>query len=219
MPGVGVIMAIATTTISSAATATDTSVVVASATSMAAGRFIRVDDELMQVVQTYVSGTTVPVLRGREGTAAKAHVASAQAIHGLATDFPIPAQQTMVSYPVAGRARQITSITATTATLTLPPAGTDMLVILNGTSVITLTVPVPTTDMQGTELTIVGNGVAAHILTFTGGLSGAGSGYTLLTVNTSAPAGFKFIACNAVWVFCGGVISSGTTTKIAAVIS
>jgi len=190
-------MALVTTTLSSAVAVDDTSVVVASATSFDAGRLVLVDQEVMQVAQNYTSGTTVDVLRGMNGTATKAHVVTSNVSHGDATDFSTPAAQEIIGYQ-ASRATVISSITAT-GTLTLPKAGTDARVILNGTSVIALTIPVPTKDMDGTLLTIMGNGAAAHTLTFTGGLSGAGSPYDVVTTNATAPMAFTAIACNGLW--------------------
>lgn len=210
-------MALATTTASSAISATDVSIVVASATSMAAGRIIVVDQENMQVIQTYVSGTTVGVLRGRDGTAAVAHKSGVNVTHGLASDFAVPAAQASTTYPT-GRAVIVTSVSAT-STLTLPLAGSDMRVVMNGTSVITLTIPVPTKDMDGTTIDFVGNGVAAHLLTFTGGLSGAGGSYDIVTVNATAPVAFKVIAANGLWMtYCGPAIT-GTVTAITAAIA
>jgi hypothetical protein len=210
-------MALARTTLSSACTQIDKSIVVASATSLAAGRLVRIDDEMMQIAQDYVSGTTANVLRGRDGSAQVAHVASAGVVHGLASDFDNAPVQTAVSYP-APRVRQVVSITAT-GTLTLPPAGQDLMVILNGTSVITLTVPVPTVDMDGCELSIVGNGAAAHVLTFTGGLSGAGGSYDVVTVNATAPIAFKVVACNALWTAYAQIPIAGTVTNVTGTIS
>ena len=190
-------MALATTTLSSAVAVDDTSVVVASATSFDAGRLVLVDQEVMQVAQNYTSGTTVDVLRGVNGSATVAHVVTSNVTHGDATDFSTAASQEIIGYQ-ASRATVISSITAT-GTLTLPKAGTDARVILNGTSVIALTIPVPTKDMDGTLLTIVGNGAAAHTLTFTGGLSGAGSSYDGVTTNSTAPIALTAIACNGLW--------------------
>jgi len=205
-------MAFAETTLSSAVALTDKSIVVASATSVAAGRLVLIDQEMMQVAQDYSSGTTVNVLRGREGSVQSAHVVTARVVHGLASDFDAPAAQTSVTYPLV-RARQVVSITAT-STLALPVAGEDLMVILNGTAAITLTIPVPTTDMDGCELSLVANGAAAHVLTFTGGLSGAGSGYDAITINATAPAAFKFVACNDLWlVYCAPPMG-GTVTNI-----
>jgi hypothetical protein len=205
-------MALATTTLSSAVAVDDTSVVVASATSFDAGRLVLVDQEVMQVAQNYTSGTTVDVLRGINGTATKAHVITSNVSHGDATDFSTPAAQEIIGYQ-ASRATVISSITAT-GTLTLPKAGTDARVILNGTSVIALTVPVPTKDMDGTLLTIVGNGVAAHTLTFTGGLSGAGTSYDVITTNSAAPIAFTAIACNGLWNSFVATPMAGTVTNI-----
>jgi hypothetical protein len=205
-------MALATTTLSAAVSLTDNSITVASATSMAAGRLLLIDQEVFKVAQSYVSGTSVPVLRGQDGSVTSAHKVTANVTHGLASDFSNPAGQTMVTYPLV-RAVQCISITAT-STLTLPVAGEDLRVILNGTSVITLTIPVPTKDMDFCELSIVGNGAAAHLLTFTGGLSGAGTNYDVITVNATAPIAFKAIACNGLWVGFAAPALTGTVTNI-----
>jgi hypothetical protein len=172
---------------------------------------------MMQVGQGYSSGTTVPVLRGREGTVQAAHVVTARVVHGLASDFDAPAGSTSVTYPLI-RAVQIQSITATSS-LTLPQAGEDLRVILNGTAAITLTVPVPTTDMDGCRLTIIANGAAAHVLTFTSGLGGAGSSYDVVTMNGTGPVCFEAIACNDLWNPIVAVPLAGTVTNITATLS
>lgn len=193
---------------------TDNSIVVASATSVAAGRLIRIDSEWMKVNQSYTSGTTVGVLRGQEGSAVLAHNTTANVTHGLAADFSAPPLGVSAAATVpATRARRTVSITAT-STLALPSAGEDLFVILNGTSVITLTVPVPTKDLDGTELTIVGNGAAAHVLTFTGGLSGAGTSYDVITVNATAPIAVKVVAVNGLWTSIIATPMAGTVTNI-----
>ena len=205
-------MALATTTLSSAVAVDDTSVVVASATSFDAGRLVLVDQEVMQVAQNYTSGTTVDVLRGVNGSATVAHVVTSNVTHGDATDFSTAASQEIIGYQ-ASRATVISSITAT-GTLTLPKAGTDARVILNGTSVIALTIPVPTKDMDGTLLTIVGNGAAAHTLTFTGGLSGAGTSYDVVTTNSTAPIVMQAVAANGLWNSFVATPMAGTVTNI-----
>jgi hypothetical protein len=205
-------MALATTTLSSAVAVDDTSVVVASATSFDAGRLVLVDQEVMQVAQNYTSGTTVDVLRGVNGSATVTHVVTSNVTHGDATDFSTAASQEIIGYQ-ASQATVISSITAT-GTLTLPKAGTDARVILNGTSVIALTIPVPTKDMDGTLLTIVGNGAAAHTLTFTGGLSGAGTSYDVVTTNSTAPIALTAIACNGLWNSFVATPMAGTVTNI-----
>ena len=205
-------MALATTTLSSACAQGDVSIVVASATSVAAGRLIVIDQEEMQVAQSYVSGTTVPVLRGRDGSAQVAHKVTAAVTHGLASDFASPAAQTVTTYPT-GRPVIVTSVTAT-STLTLPTAGSDMRVVINATSAITLTIPVPTKDMDGTVLWIVSSTAAAHVPTFTGGLGGVGAGYTALTAGAGAQMCIQAIACNGTWNIPSAPGWTGTVTKV-----
>lgn len=206
-------MALATTTLSSAVAVNDTNIVVASATSMAVGRLIRIDGEELEVAKGYVSGTTIPVLRGRDGTATQAHVTTANVTHGTAADFAAPAPQTSTTYPVAGRARVITSVTATSS-LAAVPAGMDQVVMLNGTSVITLTIPAPTKDKDGDILYLISNGVAAHVPTFTGGLGGVGAGYTAFTVAAGAPLCIQVMACNGAWLVFSAPAWTGTVTKM-----
>ena len=205
-------MALATTTASGAITAQATFITVASATSIAAGRLIKVDDEFMKAGQGYSTGTQVPVTRGEHGTVQRAHVTGANVVHGDAADFSLPPAQTSpgLSYQWS---RRIVSISAT-STLTLPKMGEDLVVILNGTTVITLTIPVPTKDLDGCQLTIAGNGVAAHVLTFTGGLSGAGGSYDVVTVNATAPAAVSVIAINGLWYAPAAPAIGGTVTNI-----
>lgn len=205
-------MALATTTLASAVAKKDGEIVVASATSIAAGRLILVDQEMMQVIQSYSTGTTVGVLRGRNGTATEAHVVTANATHGDAADFDNPGAQAVTTYPTL-RPTLVQSITATSS-LTLPPAGTDLRVILNGTSVITLTVPVPTKDMDGAMLTIISNGAAAHVSTFTGGLGGAGTSYDVITNNAAGQMALVVFAANGAWNIPQGPALTGTVTNI-----
>jgi hypothetical protein len=213
-------MALATTTLASALAAADDYMSVASATSVTAGRLVRIDDEWMQVRQDYSSGTSIPVLRGRNGSAVVAHVITANVTHGLASDFSdAPAGASAAITVPSQRATRIVSITAT-GSLSLPKAGEDLRVILNGTSVIALTVPVPTKDLDGCLLYIGGNGVAAHTVTFTGGLSGAGGSYDIITVNASAQVLLgPFMAVNGLWLAAVAVPMAGTVTNITATVA
>jgi hypothetical protein len=210
-------MALATTTLSSAVAQTDVNIVVASATSVAAGRIVIVDQEIMQVASNYTSGTTVPVLRGREGSAQVAHKVTANVTHGLASDFALAGAQSEATY-LTQRPVLIQSITAATSTLTLPPAGCDLRVILNGTAAITLTVPVPTKDMDGCKLTIISNGAAAHVPTFTGGVGGAGSNYDAFTFNSTGTLALEAYACNGLWCMVAATPIAGTVTNITATV-
>ena len=210
-------MALATTTASGAITQNATFITVASATSIASGRLLKVDDEFMEVTQGYSTGTQVFVTRGKAGTVQKAHASGVNVVHGDAADFTVPPSQTSpgLSYQWS---RRIVSVSAT-GTLTLPKMGEDLVVILNGTAVITLTIPVPTKDLDGCQLTVVGNGVAAHVLTFTGGLSGGGASYDIVTINATAPAGISVIAVNGLWLAPFAPAMGGTPTNIIGTLS
>jgi hypothetical protein len=209
-------MALATTTLSAAATAIDKTITVALATSFAPLRIVRVDDELMQVTKDYVSGLLVPVLRGISGTAASAHPTTATVVHGLASDNLAPSAQAVVTMPYAPIWRRI-SYTGAANTLVLPAPGENVHVILNGTTADTFTIPIPTIDITGSRLLVSSNAVSQHVITFTGGLSGAGGSYDVITINATAPASFEAVAIDGLWQLI--VNPSGTLTNIAGVLS
>ena len=209
-------MALVTTTLAAAATATATNITVALATSFAPLRIVRVDDELMQVTQSYVSGVLVPVLRGISGTAASAHPTGATCIHGLASDNLAPSAQAVVTMPYAPIWRRI-SYTGASNTLVLPAPGENVHVVLNGSTADTFTIPIPTIDITGSRLLISSNAVSQHVITFTGGLSGAGGSYDVITINATAPASFEAVAIDGLWQLI--VNPSGTLTNIAGVLS
>lgn len=208
-------MAFAKTTLSSACSATDTQIVVGSATSMAAGRYVQINQEFMQVASSYVSGTTVPVLRGRMGSKTAAHVAKAQVVHGLTSDFTDPAFGGPSALQQTQRATIVEAVGAT-STLVLSPAGTDHRVILRGTSVITLTIPVPTKDKDGDMLILCSDGAAAHVPTFTGGVGGAGSSYDAFTFNATGALMLIVMAANETWQMVAAPALTGTVTNITA---
>jgi len=209
-------MALVETTLASAAAQADSQITVASATSIAAGRLIQVDGEIMQVTKGYVtSSVAVPVLRGRAGTAQVAHLNTARVIHGDAADWGAAGAGAVAQFAPAGRPRRIRSY-RTTASMDLPAPGEDLLVRLDSTA-FTLTVPVPTKDLDGCEVTFVGSAAAvAYVLEFTGGLGGASTGYETITWNGTGNLAFKVIAMNEVWnAFVAGGLS-GTATNILA---
>jgi hypothetical protein len=175
---------------------------------MAAGRLIRIDDEFMQVAQDYSSGTTVNVLRGREGSVQTSHLASVRLTHGLASDFSnAPAQaETTLGYL---RATRMVSYSAT-ATVTLPKAGEDLRILIYGTT-IALTVPVPTLDLDGCMMTFISTNASAHTITFTGGLGGAGGSYDVMTENGTGTGSFTVVAGNLLWNLHNG--TTGTLTN------
>lgn len=192
-------MALAETTLSSAVGANDRSIVVASATSVSAGRIFQIGGEILQATKDYSSGTTVNVLRGQMGTAQVAHPASERVVHGDAQDFGAGAS-TIAPYWGGGRVRRIVSYTGTTAqTCDLPRPGEDLVVIMNGSAINTLTVPVPTKDLDGCSITFMDATAAAHVITFTGGLGGAGGSYDVATFNGTGTNVLVVMACNELW--------------------
>lgn len=208
-------MAFAETTLSSACGANDKVLVLASATSVAVGRLLRIDDEMFKVTKDYDgTSTTVPVIRGQEGTAQLAHVVTARVVHGTAADWGANGAGSAVTYPPAGRSRVLTSITATPSTLTLAPAGVDQIVVLNSSAAITLTIPVPTKDKDGDFLFIVNNTGAAHVPTFTGGLGGAGTSYDAVTFNATGKLFLMALACDETWQSVCAPAMGGTVTNI-----
>lgn len=209
-------MALTQTTLSSAMAVGDSSIVVASATGIAVGYKIRIDGEMFQVTKGYVAGaTTVPVLRGQEGTIAAAHPASAKVLSGAASDtgWGTMAAGSPVQYPVAGKAVETLSYSASGA-ITLPQPGSDMIAYLNGTSVLAMTIADPGKALDGSRLSIRANGAAAHTLTFASGLSGSGSNYDVITMNGTGPISVDVVAVNGLWQSLVQTPMAGTVTNI-----
>lgn len=205
-------MALTRTTLSAAIGLGDTTITVASATGFLAGSWIRIDDEMMKVGWAYASGTAIPVMRGQDGTAVKAHAVTAGVVVGPGTDWTENPLQTPVQFPIAGRIVTIQSYTAAGA-IAFPKDGCDARVLLNGTVALAMTLAVPTVDLDGSILTVVGNGKAAHTITVAGGIGAAGAGYTVLTFDTGGQCCVQLIAANAVWVPLPSTMS-GTLTAV-----
>src|SRR4051812_47184333 len=126
-------MALTTTTLSAAVAIADNTIAVTSATSFVAGMFIKIDDETLQITKNYVSGTTIPVLRGLESATAT-HKSGANVTIFLASDEAGASAQTFTQWP-AVKARRMLSYSASGA-VTLPNPGEDMVAVFNGTSVL-----------------------------------------------------------------------------------
>jgi len=209
-------MALTATTLSSAVAQGDINIVVASATGFAAGNLVLVDQEVMRVRQDYVSGTTIPVLRGQDGSAQVAHKASAPAVTFLASDQAGPSAQTAVQFP-AVRARRVLNYAAAGA-ITLPNPGEDMVAIIDGTSTLAMTLANPTKDMDGCILTIVGNGKSASTVTYTAGFGNAGSAYDVITFQNAGQVSISALAANGIWVLLNTPIT-GTTTAVSVAVA
>lgn len=206
-------MALTTTTLAAAVGINDASVTVTSATGFAAGYMLRVDQEVMKVAQNYSTGTTIPVLRGVNGSASAAHASGANITSLLASDetYLQSPQTTGPQWPAAGWARTVASYSATGA-IALPAPGTDAIAILNGTNAILMTLANPTKDMDGSLLYIMGNGKAAHTVTYTAGFGNAGASYDVATYTTGGQNGTLIMAVNGIWVSLSSF--TGTLTAI-----
>lgn len=206
-------MALTTTTLASAVAVTGRSILVTSATGFAAGNMIRVDNEVMVITKEYVTGTTIPVLRGFDGTAQVAHPVGANVTTGLVTDWPFPAAGGPPIVYDARPARDGISYTASGA-ITLPSAGRDMVATLNGTTILNMTVAAPTKEMDNSKLFVVGNGKAAHTVTFTGGLGLVGATADVATFKADQSQGLEVIACNGAWVPSAAVAGAATLAGV-----
>lgn len=214
-------MAATYTTLNGAITADQILIRVTSGTGFGKGKYIKAADEwLLQTADADSNATTlIPVKRGQNGSQAKAHptgevvgVGTASNVAGAA-DFTGNQVNTETAYPLAGRQKRTLSYSAAGA-ITLPSPGTDMVAVLNGTGTEAYSVAAPTKDQDGDELTILCGGAGAKTITFTGGLSLAGTSYDVYTANAGAPTGLKVVACNGAWLMPVGVAMTGTVTNL-----
>ena len=206
-------MALTTTTLAAACSVNDKTITVASATGFAAGNLVKVDEEFFKVTTGYTSGVIIPVTRGLNGTAVVAHVSGANATTGLASDFATPNATVSVAYALSARRRKVVNYSAAGA-IALPTAGEDVIAIIDGTSALAMTIAAPTKDIDGSILYVAGNGAANHTITFTGGLSGAGTSYDVITVNATAPIVVMAMAINGLWNSMVATPMAGTVTNI-----
>lgn len=203
-------MALATTTLSSAVGVNDNAIVVASATSFLAGRLIRIDGEWMQVGQAYVSGTTIPVLRGRDGSVTAAHASSANVVHGLASDFANP--------PAGVQADVTTPVQPAFPVLSYSSAGaltpSQGIHIINGTNALAMTLASPTKDQDGQIMIVVSNGKAAHTVTLTAGFGANTTSSDVLTYHATQTQAAMWIAANGVWALFGQVAGAASVAGV-----
>lgn len=200
-------MAFTLTTLSSAVGVNDTTVLLASLTGLAQGGLIGIDKEVMKVVSVPSAATVpVPVLRGQEGSFNQAHPVSAQVKIGVVPSNLVAGDWTVASPGAPSIAqvpgafpRDIQSYSAAGA-ITLPRIGSDMVAILNGTSVLAMTLANPSTAQDGSRLTVVGNGKAAHTVTYSAGLGNVGATADVITFKADQSQAIDLIACGGFWV-------------------
>ena len=206
-------MAFNYTTFAAAVALNDKTVLVASATGVAAGSFIRAGFEMMQVTKDYTSGTTVGVLRGQDGTQQLAHTSGEFVSVGLATDFAVPGiGGPAVTYPNIPSSDYRTYALA--GAITLPSAGRNMVAELIGTGVLAMTVAAPTKELAGCRLFIAGNGKAAHTVTFATGLGAVGATADVATFKADQQQGIEVIACGLAWIPSANVAGAATIAGV-----
>jgi hypothetical protein len=209
-------MALTTTTLSAACNPTDVQISVTAATNFAAGNLVQIDNEFMAIANSYVSGTKVPVRRGINGTTVSTlvHPSGANATTGTGSDFASPNASVIAAYALSARRRRVTSYSAAGA-IDLPTAGEDVVAILNGATGFDYTVAAPGKDLDGSLIVILSNvGATSNTVTFTGGLSGAGSSYDKITFNSTAPVCVTAYAANGLWISPSAVAIAGTVTSL-----
>lgn len=195
-------MAITLTTLSGAVVVDQNTITVASATGCTAGCLVLVDQEEMQVQKGYpLSGqavTLIPVLRGVGGSVSQAHPTAAQVKFYLATDTATLPGQQAAPIAITAPARQRISYSAAGA-ITLPLPGNDGDAVINGTGALAMTLANPTTDMDGCRLTIMGNGKAAHTVTYTAGLGNIGATADVITFHATMAQAVTLVAVGGFW--------------------
>lgn len=206
-------MAFNYTTFSAAVAVGDRSVNVASATGLAPGVFIRAGYEVMQVTKDYTSGTNPNVLRGVDGTQNLAHNSGEFVSIGLGSDFPNPGVGgPAVTYPNIPSTDYRTYAAA--GAITLPSPGRNMIAEIIGTGALAMTVAAPTKDQAGCRLFVVGNGKAAHTVTFTTGLGAVGATADVATFKADQQQGLEVIACGLAWIPSANVAGAATIAGV-----
>lgn len=210
-------MAFTLTTLSAAVAVNDTAILLASLSNVQAGNLLGIGNEIMKVLSVPSSASTpVPVLRGQEGTAQLAHPASAQVKVGatpsnLSTgDWTqaAPGAASLAQLPAAFP-REIRTYSAAGA-IELPRIGGDMVAIINGTAALAMTLALPSTAQDGSKLTILGNGKAAHTVTVASGLGNVGATADVITFKADQAQGIELHAVGGFWVNASLVAGAAT---------
>lgn len=186
-------MALVTTTISAAVGANDLVIPVTSATGMSAGNFLKIDNEMMQIVS--VSGTNISVRsRGDQGSAAVAHNILALCTSGLLSDLAgnpfsqapnVDAQlKNIVTYSVSGA-------------IAIP--NQNSIIVLDKAGVAAMTLAGPAADQDGLEVTILSATAQAHTVTYTAGFYGDTTSSDVATFAAKAGASMTIIARGGTW--------------------
>ena len=206
-------MALTTTTNSAAIAQGDTSITVASATSMQAGMLIRINGEWMQIAKNYVSGTSIPVYRGQDGSVQSAHAVTSNVTFGVASDFAATGNWPGgVPDAVTAPVQPAFPIKAYGAAGALDLR--QHIAIINGTAALAMTLASPTKDMDGQIMIVVSNGKAAHTVTLTAGFGANTTNSDVLTFHATQTQAVQYIAANGVWALVGQVAGAASVAGV-----
>lgn len=185
------------TTIAAAMAVTDLAVTVTSATGLAAGNFLRIDNEFMIIDRSYVSGTRVPVYRrGDQGSRVVAHQALAPCISGLFSDQAALGTYAFTPVPLSNPDIVTYSVTGAIA---VPVR--DTMVVLDKAGVAVMTLAAPAADQDGMILYVTSTTAQAHTITATSLLADGASGspHTTATFAAYKGAGLVLVALQGLW--------------------
>lgn len=200
-----------------ALTQNDTAMYLAALTGLTPGCLVGLDKEIVKVAAVPTAATLpIPIMRGVEGTAAAPHPLGttarigAVATPGVLGDWTQPAAgaPSLAGIPSAP-SRDVLGYAASGA-ITLPKIGCDMVAVLNGTTILAMTVASPTVGCDGSRLTIVGTGKAAHGITIATGLGGVGGTADVITFKADQTMGIDLMAVGTAWVILSGVAGAAT---------
>ena len=167
-------MALTATTLAAAITGVQTQFTLTSTSGFAAGQVVKIDDEYMVCVSVPVSGTIVVRGRGSEGTTGESHGIYAVVVTSTSTaDFPVTAPGMVNPAPPEWDYIQELGVTQTLAAFTTKRPITF---IINNAAATAITLPTPSTGLDGKMLVFTSNTAYAHTVLGTSLLADAVSG-------------------------------------------
>lgn len=210
-------MAITTTTLSGAATNTDTNVGLTSVTNVPTPNnqtgtvtWLLVDQEFM-LVSAAPLGTSVPVVRGYNGTASQPHTNGSLVLIGLPSDFSpniYYGLQAMFAKQTLGRSVQEgINLTGSADAIDATVPG---FYVIKTAGVDAMTLAAPAAAAEGNIIEIVSDTLFAHTLTATALLANGTALKTTATYPAFRGAYLKLRACNLVWE----VLSNGASAGV-----
>lgn len=210
-------MAITTTTLSGAATNTDTNVGLTSVTNVPTPNnqtgtvtWLLVDQEFM-LVSAAALGTSVPVVRGYNGTASQPHTNGSLVLIGLPSDFSpniYYGLQAMFAKQILGRSTQeAINLTGSADAIDATQGG---FYEIKTAGVDAMTLAAPAAAAEGIIISIVSDTLFAHTLTATALLANGTALKTTATYPAFRGAFLQLRASNGIWQ----VLSNGASAGV-----